>query len=71
MSVQDATAFLDKIESDAALKARIQSRADAVRIGSDMGLTFTEAELGDVIDDRYGELSAEELAKVAGGFKAL
>jgi predicted ribosomally synthesized peptide with nif11-like leader len=67
MSVQNAAAFLDRMDQDTELQARAQNNDDAVRIGAESGTPFTLAELEQAISERSGELSPEEMQKTAGG----
>lgn len=72
MSVQNAVTFIQKLAEDSKLAASLESKADAVRLGNDMGLTFSEAELDQAIAENTSELSTDELQNIAGGrFKPL
>jgi predicted ribosomally synthesized peptide with nif11-like leader len=67
MSVQNAAAFLGKVEADADLSAQVQSPADAVRIGAEQNTPFTLEELEQAQAQRLGELTPEDMQNVAGG----
>lgn len=71
MSVEAALAFLKKIETDDALRAKLAAAdgraAQAVELGKEMGLDFSVQDLQDAQDELDGELSDEDLADAAGG----
>ncbi len=67
MSVQNAAAFLDRIDRDADLSAQVQNKLDAVRVGAELALPFTVEELEAAQAERLGDLTPEDLQKVAGG----
>lgn len=68
MSLLNASTFLERIENDPDLKTQVTSSAEAVQLGKQLNLEFTEAELREAMDERYSELSPEQLEKMGGGF---
>ena len=78
MSNQAATDFLERLVQDKALreqvrlaeKGRTEKAPILVEEGAKLGLTFSVAELADVLDalhrHRIGELSEDQLIAVAG-----
>jgi predicted ribosomally synthesized peptide with nif11-like leader len=68
VSLLNASTFLERIENDPDLKTQVTSSAEAVQLGKQLNLEFTEAELREAMDERYSELSPEQLEKMGGGF---
>ncbi len=72
MSVEQAEAFMDRVESDEAFAAELESLKDdqaAVQAAVvAAGFDATPDEIRDAFADRFGdELTEEQLAAVAGG----
>lgn len=67
MSVQNAAAFLDRIDHEADLSAQIQNNDDAVRAGAELNIPFTLEELAEAQAERSSDLSSEDMQNVAGG----
>ncbi len=67
MSVQNAAAFLDRLDHDADVRAQVQNNDDAVRVGAELMTPFTLEELEAAQAERSADLSPEEMQKVAGG----
>ncbi len=71
MSLENAKAFLKKVEADHDLYARLAKMegdsAAAVKLASELGFTFSADDLITANDDLYGELSDDELESAAGG----
>lgn len=70
MSVQNAAAFLNRLETDTDLQAQVQNKADAVRIAAEQNTPFTLEEFQQAADERAASLSPEDLKTVAGGGRA-
>lgn len=70
MSLQNATAFVQRLKSDSTLASGLQNRDDVVRAATEQGVPFTLAELDQAINDQYGDLSEADLKNTAGGFAA-
>lgn len=69
MSLHNAVAFLDRVSDDAQLQSRIQRKDDALQLGAELNIPFTEGELDEAMSGRsFGELSAAQLQETAGGF---
>ena len=74
MSVEQAEAFMDRVESDEAFAAELESLKDdqaavqAVVVAA--GFDATPDEIRDAFSDRFGDqLTEEQLAAVAGGLE--
>lgn len=67
MSIQNATAFVQRLNEDSALAQRVQSADDAVRIAGEIGTPFTLEEWAEATSKINGEVSSEDLKQVAGG----
>ena len=71
MSMESATAFYDKLESDTELTARIQELQTRKAIGQyvreELGYDFSLEEMQKVIFERNPEMSDEDLEAVVGG----
>ncbi len=71
MSMESATAFYDKLESDEALTTRIQELGSKEKIAAyvrdELGYEFTREEIQKVIFERHPEITDEELEAVVGG----
>jgi predicted ribosomally synthesized peptide with nif11-like leader len=74
MSVEQAEAFMDRVESDEAFAAELESLKDdqaavqAVVVAA--GFDATPDEIRDAFADRFGDqLTEEQLAAVAGGLE--
>jgi predicted ribosomally synthesized peptide with nif11-like leader len=72
MSVEQAEAFMDRVESDEAFAAELESLKDdqaavqAVVVAA--GFDATPEEIRDAFADRFGDqLTEEQLAAIAGG----
>ncbi|MEY2632501.1 MAG: Nif11 domain [Pseudomonadota bacterium] len=66
MSVESATAFIAKLQRDAAFAQSVSgavSKSDRLRIVTEAGFSFSKADL----DAASGSLSPEELADIVGG----
>lgn len=70
MSLQNATAFVQRLSEDSALAARVQSKDDAVKFGTELGTPFTATEFEQAVNQNTGDLSSDVLKNIAGGFKA-
>lgn len=70
MSLQNATAFVQRLSEDSALAARVQSKDDAVRVANEAGTPFTVSELEQAIAEN-SELSSDDLKNAAGGLRPL
>ena len=79
MSVENVNAFFEKAMSDEAARAALKSLgekskgnqdeavADLIALGKEHGFEFEHGHLADAVQARPGELSEDELQKVAGG----
>lgn len=67
MSVENAAAFLARLSSDDVLSERVQSREDAVALGTELDTPFTLDELETAVKDRSESLGPDDLKNVAGG----
>ncbi len=71
MSMESATAFYDKLESDTELTARIQELQTREAIGQyvreELGYDFSLEEMQKVIFERNPEITDEEMEAVVGG----
>jgi predicted ribosomally synthesized peptide with nif11-like leader len=75
MSVEQAEAFMDRVESDEAFAAELESLKDdqaAVQAAVvAAGFDATPEEIRDAFSDRFGDqLTEEQLAAIAGGIDA-
>ena len=69
MSVESAKAFLAKVQKDAKLQKQLKAAAnvgDKLKIAKAAGFEFTGKEFQS-LRDKAGELSDQDLEKVAGG----
>ena len=75
MSMESATAFYDKLESDTELTARIQELQTRKAIGQyvreELGYDFSSEEMQKVIFERHPEITDEEMEAVVGGLGTL
>ncbi len=74
MSVEQAEAFMDRVESDEAFAAELESlKADQAAVQAVVvaaGFDATPDEIRDAFADRFGDqLTEEQLAAVAGGLE--
>lgn len=78
MSVQNATAFIEKARADSGLKSKLQrvpntseqaAINELVKIAAGAGFHFTAQDYREALLEKRksGELQAEDLSKVAGG----
>ncbi len=69
--MSNAKAFFQKVEADKSLQNQINQvdwdTQAAVKIAADAGFSVTAAEIQSTMDELYGDLSEEELRRVAGG----
>ena len=76
MSVEEAEAFMNRVESDEAFAAELESmRDDQAAVQAAVvaaGFDATPEEIRDAFVDRFGdELTEEQLAAVAGGMSEI
>ena len=76
MSVEEAEAFMNRVESDEAFAAELESmRDDQAAVQAAVvaaGFDATTDEIRDAFVDRFGDqLTEEQLAAVAGGFTTI
>ena len=71
MSLENAKAFLNKVNDDAEFYDKLAALSGnsqaAVELGASMGFVFTTEELIAATDEVFGDLSDDELASAAGG----
>lgn len=67
MSVQNASDFLVRLADDSELSERVQSREDAVALGTELNTPFTLDELETAVQQRNDNLGPDDLKNVAGG----
>ncbi len=72
MSVENVKKFMQLVVEDTELQKELsKSGTDVpkiIELGAKRGLNFTAAEIKTVYDETGGELTEEQLEKVAGGF---
>ena len=71
MSAEQLTAFWAAVEADASLEETLKGAADldaAVAVAKEAGFDVSKADLLEYQAQREGQLSDEDLEKVAGGF---
>ncbi|MBI5958199.1 MAG: Nif11-like leader peptide family natural product precursor [Chloroflexi bacterium] len=75
MPLEIAKQFLKKAQEDDALHQRLSAvegdRAAAVKLGAELGFSFTAEELQTASDELYGDVSDDDLAAAAGGQSGL
>lgn len=67
MSLENAKAFVARLDKDADLKAKVGSSEDAVRLGAALQTPFTADEFQQAQADASAELSSEDMQNIAGG----
>ena len=71
MSIESATAFYDRLQSDVSLQEELKTKGnrDAVEayVRDELGYDFTKEEMQKVIFERHPEMTDEELEAVVGG----
>ena len=71
MSIESATAFYDRLQSDVSLQEELKTKGnrDAVEayVRDELGYDFTKEEMQKVIFERNPEMTDEELEAVVGG----
>ncbi len=71
MSMESATAFYERLESDTELTARIQELQTSEAVGQyvreELGYNFSLEEMQKVIFERHPEITDEEMEAVVGG----
>jgi predicted ribosomally synthesized peptide with nif11-like leader len=67
MSLENAAAFLARLDTDSALSERVQSREDAVAVAAELNTPFTLDELETAVQERNDNLGPDDLKNVAGG----
>ncbi len=72
MSVENVKKFMELVVQDASLQKELAKAGTDVpkiiSLGAERGLTFTAQDIKTVYDETGGELTEEQLEKVAGGF---
>lgn len=70
MSVENASAFIERVNEDSELLARMEAKEDPVTVGEELGLQFTSDELAEAATKLSEEMSIDDLKNTSGGFAA-